>query len=57
MTPESESFAKSPLNQDASVAVGIFEQRRALTILMVSLPGFIFTSLALSNDRGDPSVS
>lgn len=44
----------STLNQDASMAVDIFEQRRALTTLMVSLPGFIFTSLALSNDRGDP---
>lgn len=36
------------------MAVDISEQRRALTTLMVSLPGFIFTSLALSNDRADP---
>lgn len=36
------------------MAVDSFEQRRVLTTLMLSLEGFIFTSLALSNDRADP---
>lgn len=33
---------------------GIFAQRGVLTTLMVSLPGFIFSSLVLSNNRRDP---